>query len=89
MHQDISYNFRFVLTFVLNSSSEIISTCLTIFKLLTFTLFFFSWSMPILFNKKASWTLDAKENLIAIVAMFLKFTVDIFPLFNFVLGLAF
>jgi hypothetical protein len=45
--------------------------------------------MPILFNKKASWTLDAKENLIAIVAMFLKFTVDIFPLFNFVLGLAF
>ncbi len=43
--------------------------------------------MSIFLNKKTSHTLNVKENLFAMVAMFLKFIVIIFPMDSFEIGL--
>lgn len=42
--------------------------------------------MSILLNKKTSQTSDVKENWIAMIAMFLKFIVVIFPFVSFKIG---
>jgi hypothetical protein len=43
--------------------------------------------ISIFLNRKASWTSNAKENQLAIVAVVLKFMFTISPLLNFSLGL--
>jgi hypothetical protein len=49
-------------------------------------LFFLSQLISIFLNRKASWTLDVRENQFAIIAMLLEFMVIISPLHSFVIG---
>ncbi len=53
--------------------------------MLIYTLFFLSQLISILPIEKASWKSNVKENWFAMVAMFLKFIIIIFPLVSFAL----